>query len=214
MLDQISRGGTNDQARRGWVTGAVGALSAAVVVTLVLAGLGSPAQAHHRPSHAAGPAPSPSPSPSPTSDPSPSPSPSATESSDPSGSVDRTPTTLSATGTHFVYPYFCVFGTIVCADRLSYVRGRVTSTGGSDAGRGVAGLTVSVVHDLSDSPVTATTDAGGWFQVGVAWSTDDVLKAQTGPVTWAASTDGNQDYAGSSSSGVFVTVPAACLTCP
>lgn len=101
------------------------------------------------------------------------------------------------------YPYS--FPTDVCLYEMPVVRGRVTSAGGSDAGQGVPGLSVTVTANLWYS-YTATTGADGWFEVGFDSGTHFVF-FRTGPVTWTASTEGDAAHMGSRTAGVFARVP-------
>lgn len=205
MLDQI-RGQEQKDRRRGVrrrrAAGLLSAVIATVATTLLLGGLGSGAQAHHRSGHGQGPAPSPSPtaSPSATATETPSPSPSAASSD------SRTPTVMTGVGIRYVGIWDCDDGLLPCIGTGPLVRGRVTSAGGPDAGRGVAGLPVSVavnptVGDASTG--TTTTDADGWF---VLWVNENLFPLSRA-LTWTASTDGDATHANSSTAGTFVPVP-------
>lgn len=182
--------------------GLLSAVIAAVATTLLLGGLGSGAQAHHRSGHGQGPAPSPSPTASPSATPTetPSPSPSATSAD------SRTRTVMTGVGIRYVGPWDCDDRLLPCIGTGAMVTGRVTSAGGPDVGRGVAGLSVSgtvytgFVYPYATSD---TTDADGWFELYVSENFYSFGIAHS----WTASTDGDATHAGSSTAGTFVPVP-------
>lgn len=177
----------------------------AVVTVLVTAMLFGPSGAgaeppdrKPKPQKSSSPSPSPSDSPSPDSTVSATPTPSPTDS--PSPSPSPTATVMAGTG-HFLpgitgcgpYMSFCVY-------HHAFVTGRVLTGGGSDVGRGVPGVTVELRTDTGDTHMTVT-GADGHFYVSVGYY---ARLFDGSPSTWTASTSGDERYAGSSTSGIFI----------